>query len=130
MKQVVMAAVIGLMLGAMASPTLAQVVDSAPAQSANAPQKSAAAAPQQGEAVSPFSVGKGLAFLGAGVGAGLGAIGAAIGIGRIGGSMVEAVARQPEASGAMFAPMIITAAMVEGAALFAIVTAFLTMILK
>lgn len=58
------------------------------------------------------------------VGAGLVIIGAGIGIGRIGGSTVEAIARQPEAAGAMFTPMIITAAMIEGAAFFAIIAAF------
>lgn len=59
--------------------------------------------------------------LGAGIGAGLALIGAGIGIGRIGGSTVESIARQPEAAGQMFTPMIITAAMVEGAAFFAII---------
>jgi F-type H+-transporting ATPase subunit c len=58
------------------------------------------------------------------VGAGLAIIGAGIGIGRIGGSMVESIARQPEAAGAMFTPMIITAAMIEGAAFFAIILGF------
>ncbi len=59
---------------------------------------------------------KGLAI----VGAGLAIIGAGLGIGRIGGATVESIARQPEAAGAMFTPMIITAAMIEGAAFFAI----------
>ncbi len=58
------------------------------------------------------------------IGVGLVIIGAAIGIGRIGGSTVESIARQPEAAGAMFTPMIITAAMIEGAAFFAIIAAF------
>lgn len=58
------------------------------------------------------------------IGAGLAIVGAGIGIGRIGGSMVESIARQPEAAGAMFTPMIITAAMIEGAAFFAIIAAF------
>jgi F-type H+-transporting ATPase subunit c len=59
--------------------------------------------------------------VGAGIGAGLALIGAGIGIGRIGGSTVEAISRQPEASGSMFLPMIITAAMIEGAAFFALI---------
>ncbi len=59
------------------------------------------------------------------VGAGLVVLGAGIGIGRIGGSTVESIARQPEASGAMFTPMIITAAMIEGAAFFAIIVVFM-----
>ena len=58
------------------------------------------------------------------VGAGLAIIGAGIGIGRIGGSTVESIARQPEVAGAIFTPMIITAAMIEGAAFFAIIAAF------
>ncbi len=59
--------------------------------------------------------------VGAGIGAGLALIGAGIGIGRIGGSAVESIARQPEAAGAMFTPMILTAAMIEGAAFFALI---------
>jgi F-type H+-transporting ATPase subunit c len=58
------------------------------------------------------------------IGAGLAIVGAGIGIGRIGGSMVESIARQPEAAPAMFTPMIITAAMIEGAAFFAIILGF------
>lgn len=58
------------------------------------------------------------------VGAGLAVIGAGVGIGRIGGSTVESIARQPEAAGTLFTPMIITAAMIEGAAFFAIIAAF------
>ena len=59
--------------------------------------------------------------LGAGLGAGLALIGAGMGISRIGQSTVESIARQPEAAGQMFTPMIITAAMIEGAAFFAII---------
>lgn len=61
------------------------------------------------------------AGVGAGIGAGLALIGVGLGIGRIGGSMVEAIARQPEASGQMFTPMILTAAMIEGAGFFALI---------
>jgi F-type H+-transporting ATPase subunit c len=63
--------------------------------------------------------------LGATIGAGLAVIGAAIGIGRIGGSATESVARQPEAAGSIFTQMIITAALIEGVALFALVIALL-----
>lgn len=56
----------------------------------------------------------------AAVGAGLAVIGAGIGIGQIGGKSVEAIARQPEASGDIRGAMIIMAAFVEGAALIAI----------
>ena len=53
---------------------------------------------------------EGLAQLGCGIGAGI----------EIGGSAVDAIARQPEASGKIFSQMILTAAFVEGCALFAI----------
>ena len=56
----------------------------------------------------------------AAIGAGLAVIGAGIGIGQIGGKSVEAIARQPEASGAIRGAMILMAAFVEGAALIAI----------
>ena len=49
----------------------------------------------------------------AAIGAGLAAIGAGIGIGRIGGSALEAMARQPEHSGMIQTNMIIAAALVE-----------------
>ena len=63
----------------------------------------------------------GLAKLGAGLGAGLAAIGAGLGIGKIGGSAMEGIARQPEAGADIRMSMIIAAALVEGASLFAIV---------
>lgn len=61
------------------------------------------------------------AIMGAGIGAGLAAIGAGIGIGRIGGSAMEAMARQPEAANRLQTTMLIIAALVEVAALFALV---------
>ncbi|MEI6679023.1 MAG: ATP synthase F0 subunit C [Mariniphaga sp.] len=63
--------------------------------------------------------------MGAGIGAGLAAIGAGIGIGNIGGSAVEAIARQPEAVGDIRSNMIVAAALIEGVAFFAIVICFL-----
>ena len=71
-----------------------------------------------------------IAKLGAGIGAGLAAIGAGIGIGRIGGSAVEAIARQPEAAGDIRANMIVAAALIEGAAFFAMVICFLIIFVK
>lgn len=62
-----------------------------------------------------------MAGLGAGFAAGLGAIGAGIGIGRIGGDAVQAIARQPEMAGRIFINMILTAALVEGVALFSVI---------
>jgi len=61
----------------------------------------------------------------AGVGAGLAVIGAGLGIGRIGGSAMDAIARQPEAYSKIQLAMIISAALIEGAALFAIVVAMI-----
>ena len=61
----------------------------------------------------------------AAVGAGLAVIGAGIGIGRIGGSAMDAIARQPEAYSKIQLAMIISAALIEGAALFAIVVAMI-----
>ena len=57
----------------------------------------------------------------AALGAGLVVIGAGIGLGQIGGKSVEAIARQPEASGDIRGAMILMAALIEGAALVAIV---------
>ncbi|MBU6209642.1 MAG: ATP synthase F0 subunit C [Planctomycetota bacterium] len=64
--------------------------------------------------------------LGAGLAAGLAVIGAAMGIGRIGGSAVESIARQPEMAGKIFVNMILTAALVEGVALFAVVVGLIS----
>ncbi len=63
--------------------------------------------------------------LGATIGAGLAVIGVALGIGRIGGSATESIARQPEAAGSIQTAMIITAALIEGVGLFALVIALL-----
>jgi F-type H+-transporting ATPase subunit c len=76
-------------------------------------------------AVAKAQNGNGLAGLGAGLAAGLAVVGAGIGIGRIGGSAVEATARQPEMAGRIFINMILTAALVEGVALFSVVVGFL-----
>lgn len=62
----------------------------------------------------------------AAIGAGLAVIGAGLGIGKIGGSAMEAIARQPEATSKIQTAMIIAAALVEGVALFAVVVSFLT----
>ncbi|HVX17596.1 MAG TPA: ATP synthase F0 subunit C [Acidimicrobiales bacterium] len=59
--------------------------------------------------------------MGAGIGAGLAAIGAGIGIGQIGSGASQSIARQPEASGDIRGITIITAAFIEGVALFGIV---------
>jgi F-type H+-transporting ATPase subunit c len=61
----------------------------------------------------------------AAIGAGLAVLGAGMGIGRIGGSAVEGIARNPEASGKIQTAMIIAAALIEGVALFGVVVGFL-----
>ena len=60
--------------------------------------------------------------------AGLAAVGAGLGIGRIGGSALESIARQPEVANDIRANMILTAALVEGAAFFAMVVGLLVVL--
>lgn len=74
---------------------------------------------QDGAADAGISLGFGLTI----VGAGLVAIGTGLGIGRIGGDMTEAMARQPEAAGDIRNGAIILAALIEGVAFFALVIA-------
>ena len=62
----------------------------------------------------------------AGIGAGLAALGAGLGIGKIGGSAMESIARQPEATSKIQTAMIIAAALIEGVALFAVIVALIT----
>jgi F-type H+-transporting ATPase subunit c len=71
-----------------------------------------------------------LGNLGGAIGAGLAVIGAGIGIGKVGGAAVESMARQPEVAGQINTAMIVTAAMIEGAALFAVLGGFLAAIAK
>jgi F-type H+-transporting ATPase subunit c len=66
-----------------------------------------------------------LGLMGAGIGAGIATVGAGIGIGRIAGSAVESIARQPEATGEIRGAMILTAALIEGVALFACAICFM-----
>lgn len=73
----------------------------------------------------PFLSDAGAKALGVGVGLGLIIIGAGKGIGAIGSHAVDAIARQPEAGGRIFTSMIISAALIEGATLFAIVVALI-----
>lgn len=63
--------------------------------------------------------------MGAGIGAGIATLGAGIGIGRIGGMAMEAIARQPEAVGDIRSNMIVSAALIEGVAFFAVVVCLL-----
>jgi F-type H+-transporting ATPase subunit c len=62
-----------------------------------------------------------LAYFAAGIGAGLAVIGGAAGIGRLAAAAMEGSARQPQAAGDIRTGMIIAAALIEGATLFALV---------
>jgi F-type H+-transporting ATPase subunit c len=81
------------------------------------------AAPAMALAETPdaSSVGKGLAVMGAG----LALVGGGIGIGLVGKGAVESIARQPEATGKIQINMILAAALIEGATLFAVVAGFI-----
>lgn len=57
-------------------------------------------------------------------------IGAAFGLSKIGKSAMESIARQPEASGELRTAMILVAAMVEGAALFAIIVCLIAILIN
>ena len=70
-----------------------------------------------------------LAALGAAIRAGIAPIAAGIGIGNIGSSAMEAIARQPEASGDIRSNMIVIAALIEGVALFAVIVSALALFL-
>jgi F-type H+-transporting ATPase subunit c len=82
----------------------------------------------QGNAGGTWLPANGLGWLGGAIGAGLAIIGGASGIGRIGGSAVESMARQPGAAGQISTAMIITAAMIEGATLFAVVVGMMAVL--
>ena len=61
----------------------------------------------------------------AAIGAGIAVLGAGLGIGKIGGSAMDAIARQPEAASKIQTAMIISAALIEGVALFGVVVGLL-----
>lgn len=67
----------------------------------------------------------GLQVLGCALGAGIVILGAGFGIGKIGGSAVESIARQPEAGGSIMTTMIISAALIEGVTFFALIVCFM-----
>jgi len=79
------------------------------------------------QAASPYNEAFSAAWaqMGAGIGAGIAVVGAGIGIGRLAGSAMDGMARQPEMAARIQTGAIIFAALIEGAALFAIVVSFL-----
>lgn len=72
---------------------------------------------------------EGLTAIGASAGAAIAALAAGLGIGKIGSSAMEAIARQPESAGDIRSNMIVIAALVEGVALFAVIVAFLCLVM-
>jgi F-type H+-transporting ATPase subunit c len=88
----------------------------------------AVALAQEGAESAIFLTSNGAAWLGGAIGAGLAIMGGAAGIGRIGGSAVESMARQPAAAGQISTAMIITSAMIEGATLFAVVVGMMAVL--
>jgi len=68
---------------------------------------------------------KSIVLLATTLGAAIVVIAAAIGIGKLGSTSVESIARQPEAGKQIRGAMLITAALIEGIALFALVLCFL-----
>ena len=71
-----------------------------------------------------------MATLGIAIGAGICVFGAGIGIGRIGGQAMEAIGRQPEAANDIRSNMILSAALIEGVALLALIVCLLGYFLK
>jgi F-type H+-transporting ATPase subunit c len=80
--------------------------------------------PEQDTARAPWGA-RGIWLAGASIGAGLAIVGAGRGIGQIGGQAADAIARQPEAGPRIFTTMIISAALIEGVTLFAVVVCLL-----
>jgi F-type H+-transporting ATPase subunit c len=71
-----------------------------------------------------------LGYLAAGLGAGMSVIGVDIDIGKLAAAAMEGSARQPTAIGEIRTSMIIAAALIEGATLFAIVVCLLLALAK
>ena len=109
----------------MAAVVALMMVAGVAATALGAPDPVSAVADTAAANAKALTIGQGLAIFGASVGSGLAVLGGALGIGRIGGTCLESIARQPEAAGQLFAPMIITAAMIEGGMLFAVVVGLL-----
>lgn len=62
----------------------------------------------------------------AAIGAGIVVIGAGLGISRIGSNAMDAIARQPQAAGDIRSGMILSAALIEGVALIAVIVCMLS----
>ncbi len=119
MRVICEAVLIAALVGVCACPVLAQGPGGADSSDETAGAGSKAV---QGEF---FPMSKALSIIGSCLGAALSTVAGGYGIARIGSSCIESIARQPEAGAAMFAPMVVAAAMVEGGMLFAIVVCLL-----
>ncbi len=64
-------------------------------------------------------------LLAAALAIGMGALGPGLGLGIIGGKAMEALGRNPEASGEIFVPMILGLAFTEAVAIYALVVALI-----
>jgi F-type H+-transporting ATPase subunit c len=73
-----------------------------------------------GLATSAFAAASTVVAAGGALGVGLTVIGAAYGIGRLAGSALESMARQPEVAGSIQTAMIIAAALIEGFTFYAL----------
>ncbi|MDR1055322.1 MAG: ATP synthase F0 subunit C [Prevotellaceae bacterium] len=69
--------------------------------------------------------GAAIAKFGASIGVGIAVLGAGIGIGNIGKGAMDAIARQPEIVNDIRSNMLVAAALIEGATLFAVVVGIL-----
>ena len=76
----------------------------------------------------PMSIGSTIATIGACIGAGLCVAGGGLAIAKVGAACIQSIARQPEAGGTMFAPMVVAAAMIEGGMLFGILVCLLAVV--
>lgn len=88
-----------------------------------APLLVASTAFAQDAVANDFDVKK-FAALAAGLGIGLAAAGGAIGQGRAAAAALEGIARNPNASGKIFTPMILGLALIESLVIYALIIAF------
>lgn len=73
------------------------------------------------------AMGASLAKIGAAFAASIAVIGASWGISRIGSTALESMARQPEVASDIRSGMVLSAALIEGVAMFAVVVCFLVL---
>ena len=71
-----------------------------------------------------FAAGDGQVAMAAGLAIGIAAVGGALGQGRAAAAALEGIARNPQASGKLFTPMIIGLALIESLVIYALVIAF------